>query len=88
MIVLGFLLQDAEEFAVENEDIFMQINNLSLSDESSEAKEDTSSKDENDAIITNLGTLWFLINVQQTLLFFGKSSYLHGLIRSYTFINF
>jgi hypothetical protein len=52
---LGFLLQDAEEFAVENEDIFMQINNLSISDEpSSEAKED-SNKDENDAIITNLG---------------------------------
>ena len=48
-------MQDTEEFAVENEDIFMQINNLSLSDESSEAKEDSSNKDENDAIITNLG---------------------------------
>ena len=54
MMFLGFLLQDAEEFAVENEDIFMQINNLSLSDEPSEAKED-SNKDENEAIITNLG---------------------------------
>ena len=53
-ISLGFLLQDAEEFAVENEDIFMQINNLSISDEPSEAKED-SNKDENEAIITNLG---------------------------------
>ena len=39
---------------MENEDIFMQINNLSISDESSEAKED-SNKDENEAIITNLG---------------------------------
>ena len=35
-----------------------------------------------------LVTLKYLINVQQTLLFFGKSSYLHGLITSYTFINF
>jgi hypothetical protein len=51
----GFLLQDAEEFAVENEDIFMQINNLSISDEPSEAKEHSSNKDENEAIITNLG---------------------------------
>ena len=43
---------------MENEDIFMQINNLSLSDELAEAKEDSTStsKDENDAIITNLGT--------------------------------
>ena len=56
MMFFGFLLQDAEEFAVENEDIFMQINNLSISDEpSSEAKEDSTNKDENDAIITNLG---------------------------------
>ena len=55
MMFLGFLLQDSEEFAVENEDIFMQINNLSISDEpSSEAKEE-SNKDENEAIITNLG---------------------------------
>ena len=41
---------------MENEDIFMQINNLSLSDELAEAKEDSTSKEENDAIITNLGT--------------------------------
>ena len=54
MMFLGFLLQDSEEFAVENEDIFMQINNLSLSDEPSEAKQDFN-KDENEAIITNLG---------------------------------
>lgn len=47
--------EDAEEFAVENEDIFMQINNLSISDEPSEAKEHSSNKDENEAIITNLG---------------------------------
>ena len=42
---------------MENEDIFMQINNLSLSDELAEAKEDSTStsKEENDAIITNLG---------------------------------
>ena len=40
---------------MENEDIFMQINNLSISDEPSEAKEHSSNKDENEAIITNLG---------------------------------
>ena len=55
--MVEFLLQDAEEFAVENEDIFMQINNLSMSDESTteHAKEEQSTKDEHDAIITNLG---------------------------------
>ena len=41
-----------------------------------------------DAINIKMITLEYLINVQQTLLFFGKSSYLHGLITSYTFINF
>ena len=36
----------------------------------------------------SMTTLGYLINVQQILLFFGRNSYLHGLISSYMFIYF
>ena len=56
----GHSTEDSEEFDVENDDIFMQINNLNL------AKDDSSApavamaaseavKDGEDAVITNLG---------------------------------
>lgn len=43
------LFKDSEEFAVENEDIFMQINNLSL------ASNADASIDDDEALVTNVG---------------------------------
>ena len=49
--MIFFPFQDSDEFAVENEDIFMQINSLTLGED--EPSEDASKDQE--VVITNVG---------------------------------